>query len=352
MDDWRRIALSQNATIRDAIKCIDEGAVGAAIVIDNYDKCLGFITDGDIRRGFLKGITTQDSIALIMNSHPTICQETDSKKVILSLMKRCKLNHIPVVNENNQVTSIEILNEFDNNQQLDNWVIIMAGGKGQRLAPLTHDCPKPLLKIGGKPVLEISLEKFIDQGFHQFFFSVNYQANKIKDYFEYGEQWHVNIQYLEESQPLGTAGSLSLLPFIPPQPFIIMNGDIMTQINFPQLLDFHDNQKSNVTVCVREYQHSIPYGVVKLNDQHLLALEEKPVESCFVNAGIYVLDPAMMSFIPPSQRFDMPDLIKSVMANNKLITAFPIREYWLDIGRMEDFKQAKIDYRTLFEVNG
>ena len=226
-------------------------------------------------------------------------------------------------------------------------VILMAGGLGSRLAPLTDSCPKPLLKVGNQPVLETLIENFLENGFHHFLISVNFQSEMIENYFQDGRQWGASIKYLREKKPLGTAGALGLLEEIPEQPLIVMNGDLLTKLNFRGLLEFHEEHDAPITMCVREYDFQIPYGVVKLDGSYASALEEKPVHKFFVNAGVYVINQEILTSIPKNQYYNMTDLITPLLEKKK-VASFPIHEYWIDIGKVEDLRQAHGEYETVF----
>ncbi|MFA4133386.1 MULTISPECIES: nucleotidyltransferase family protein [unclassified Brevibacillus] len=348
MDKWRSIMVSPDAPILKVIEIIDAGAKQLALVVDGNGRLLGTVTDGDIRRGLLKGRLLNDKVSLVMNSYPTVASPYDSRENILALMKVRQLYQIPVVDEEGRVIHVEMLNDLLRPELKDNWVVLMAGGLGTRLHPLTYDCPKPLLEVGNKPLLETILLNFIDQGFHRFFISINYKAEMIKDYFGDGSRWNVEIRYLHEDQSLGTAGALSLLPEKPAQPIFVMNGDLLTKVNFEQMLDFHITHQAKGTMCVREYDYQIPYGVVNLDKHRLLGIEEKPLQRYFVNAGIYVLDPTVIELIPENNFFDMPSLFEKLMKQQEETIAFPIREYWLDIGRISDFERANVEFAEVF----
>jgi len=230
----------------------------------------------------------------------------------------------------------------------------MAGGLGSRLSPLTDYTPKPLLNMGGKPIIESIIEKLISYGFRRFYLSVNYKADMIKDYFGSGSGLGVQISYIKETQRMGTAGSLSLLPDIPNKPFITMNADLITDINFQDLINYHLEHKASATMCVKEYDFAVPYGVVKVNDHKIEGLDEKPNQKVFVNAGIYLFEPDILELIPRNVSIDMPSLFNKIIAGNKITAAFPIHEYWLDIGQMGDYQKANSDYiqnenRTLID---
>lgn len=224
----------------------------------------------------------------------------------------------------------------------------MAGGVGSRLRPLTDDTPKPMLRVGDRPLLETILENFIEYGFHHFYFSVNYMADVIKDHFRDGSRWGVSIEYLHEVERLGTAGALRLLPGRPPNELLVMNGDLLTKINFSHLLDFHAAHGSSGTMCVKEYELQVPYGVVNIDNHRITGVDEKPVKRFFVNAGIYVLQPDSLDLLPASGYFDMPSLFEKMIASRRETAAFPVREYWLDIGQMADYDRANGEFLKVF----
>jgi dTDP-glucose pyrophosphorylase len=349
MDHWQKVLITPQTPILKAIEIIDQGAIGAAIVVDEAQQLQGIVTDGDIRRGILNKIPLDSPVNNIMNPSPKYAYYGEEKSAILNTMKKFSLHQLPIVNEAFHVVYIELMDDFVKKVRYTNTVVLMAGGYGTRLRPLTNDCPKPLLKIDKKPMLEIIFDQFISYGFENFILSLNYRGDMIKNYFGDGHQLGINIDYLEEDRPLGTAGALSLMKDTLHEPFIVMNGDIMTQMNFKHLLEFHHQHKAWATLCVREYQHTIPYGVVSIDNHQLISLEEKPQQQFYINAGIYVLDPCVLQFIPPRQSMDMPELLDQLISKKLPTAVFPIREYWLDIGRPDDFHQAHKDYRELFQ---
>lgn len=348
MKDWRKLLVTPSTSIISTMKNIDLTSAQFSMVVDEDDKLLGTVTDGDIRRGILKGIALEEPITMIMNKTPITVQKRDSIEVINKLFKEKKLRHIPVINNKDQVIDLYFLDHYFESFGIDNWVVLMAGGLGTRLRPLTENIPKPMLTVGTKPILQTILESFVEYNFRQFYFSVNYKKELIKDFFGRGQEWGVKIEYLDEDQRLGTAGALSLFQEQPTKPIIVMNGDILTKVNFQQLLEFHEENESIATMCVREYHYQIPYGVVKTDGTNLCSIEEKPLEKYFVNAGIYVLNPEALALIPQGKFFDMPSLFEKLMRLNLKTTVFPIREYWMDIGKMNDFEQANNDYSGVF----
>jgi dTDP-glucose pyrophosphorylase len=348
MKSWKNILVSPKTTILKTIETINTGALQLSLVINSEGKLLGTVTDGDIRRGILRGLSLEEPIERVMNTNPMVVRENEANEHIWTLMKRKRYSKIPVLDVQGRLVDLKMLDEPIETTKQDNWVVLMAGGMGTRLQPLTNDCPKPLLKVGSKPILETILENFIEDGFHKFYLSVNYKSEMIKDYFGDGSRWGVTIRYIDENERLGTAGALSLLSEKLKTPVIVMNGDLLTKVNFQQLLHFHLENQSKGTMCVINYDYQVPFGVIQTVGHHLLSIEEKPSKRYFVNAGIYVLDPEVISLIPQGKYYDMPELFKLLIDKNKETIVFPIREYWLDIGRLDDFEKANMEFMEVF----
>jgi len=350
MKSWKSAFVPQNTSIIDAVNIIDKSGMQIGLVVDENHLLLGVVTDGDVRRAILNRVSLDEPVQTIMEKKPTVGHINDDRKTILRTLKQKVIRQLPILDDSGRVVGLETLFNLVNQEYLDNPVVIMAGGLGTRLRPLTEDCPKPLLRVGDKPILETILENFLSFGFRRFYFSVNYRADMIHDHFGNGEKWGAEISYIEEKAPLGTAGALSMLPIKPSQPFLVMNGDLLTKVNFRHLLDFHADHEADATMCVRQYQFQVPYGVVQTDGLQLLEVEEKPVHSFFVNAGIYVLNPGVLDMIPANTSYDMPELFEHLLdQGGGKPTVFPIREYWLDIGQLNDFEKAKGEYKEIFE---
>ena len=349
MKDWKRALISTDATMRAAIGHIDESSLQIAMVVDVNGRLLGTVTDGDVRRGILRGLAIDAPVTEVMNRKPTTAQRNDSREHIVALMRQRSVHQVPVLDSDGRVTGLEVFDEVLASLTRPNTAILMAGGLGTRLHPLTENLPKPMLKVGGRPILETILQSLIDHGITRFQISVNFRAEMIKHHFGDGSAFGVKIDYLEETERLGTAGALSLLPQTVTHPVIVMNGDVLTKVNFQHLLDFHSSQGGSATMCVREHEFQIPFGVVALDNQRVTGIEEKPVKRMFVSAGIYVLAPTALSMIPTGKYFDMPMLFERLIASGDSVSAFPIREYWLDIGRMDDFERAVGEYGSVFK---
>jgi len=348
MHDYTNILLHKNSTIKEALEVIDKGAMRIAIVLDEDEKVVGTLSDGDIRRGLLNGLILDSSIESLYFKEPTLANINDSKELIVQKAIRKQIYQIPIVDDAGRLVKIEELSNLLKTSAKSNRVILMAGGLGTRLRPLTQDVPKPLLKVGNKPILETIIENFAKYGFVNITISVNYKAEMIKEYFGDGANLGVNIEYIEETKRLGTAGALSLMKERPQEPFFVMNADLLTNVNFEHLLEYHLENNSIATMCVREYDFQVPYGVVNVKDGKILSIEEKPVHKFFVSAGIYMLSPDCISHIPENEFYDMPTLFEKLIAMNENTVSFPLREYWLDIGRMEEYEKAKQEYHEVF----
>lgn len=349
MNRWKDVLISPITTILKAIEIINAGALQIALVVDDAHKLLGTVSDGDVRRAILKGIAFDRPVSDIMFTKPTVANSHESRESIISTMKVKQLRQIPIVDQDGHVIGLDVWDDLIHLKERDNIVVLMAGGLGTRLGELTKDCPKPLLRVGNKPVLETILENCIEYGFKQFYFSVNYKADMVKEHFGDGSRWGVDIRYIEEKKRLGTAGALGLLPEVPTLPLLVMNSDVLTKINFKHLMEFHEEHKSVATMCVREYEFQVPFGVVQVDNHRMAGISEKPVQRFFVNAGIYVLSPESLAVIPKDSFFDMPTLFERLVDNKVETTVFPIHEYWLDIGRIEDFERANGEYKDVFQ---
>ena len=348
MKNIKNIKLKQNATIKEALGIIDSGAMQIALVVDDNDKLLGTLTDGDIRRGILRGLDLDSSIETIVFKEPAIAKISSTKEEILKIALSKKLHQIPIVDDNGIILDLKEIEELVEPKIKTNRAILMVGGLGTRLRPLTQDTPKPMLKVGNKPILQTIVERFAEYGFVNITMCVNFNASIIRDYFGDGKEFGVNIDYVLEQKRMGTAGALSLLKERPSEPFFVMNGDLLTNVNFEHIFNYHTLHKATATMCVREYDYEVPYGVVKMNDNKITAIAEKPVQKFFVSAGIYMLSPEILDLIPKNEFYDMPALFEKLIRLSKNVISFPIREYWLDIGRMEEYQRANEEYKEVF----
>jgi len=344
-----KITVKENFTIKEVLNVIDKGAIRIAVVVNNDNKVIGTISDGDIRRAILKGYNLNDTIKNVYFKNPILATTNETNEAIIKKAIENRIYQIPIVDENKRLVKIIDLATLLKNKKRKNLVILMAGGLGTRLRPLTNDIPKPLLKVGDKPILETIINNFKNSGFENFIISVNYKKELIKQYFKDGAKFGVNISYLDENKRLGTAGALSLLKEKPNEPFFVMNGDLLTNIDFSKMLDFHIKQHSIATMAVIEKDFQIPYGVIETNDLKITNIKEKPTYKFFINAGIYMLNKEVLDYIPKNQFFDMPTLFEKLIELNKKTLSFPIHEYWLDIGRLEEYHTAQNEYYNIFK---
>ncbi len=345
LDDY---LIAPGATVAQALETINRSEGKIALVVDADRRLLGVVTDGDFRRGLLRGVGLDQTVDKVMNPKPVVARQGEDRQRLLALMRREQYRQIPLVDQSGRLVGLETLLELLQIEERDNWVVILAGGRGVRLKPLTHAVPKPMLEIGSKPILEIMLDNLVEQGFRRFFFAVNYMAESIRTHFGDGSRFHVQIDYLAEDEPLGTAGALTLLPDRPTRPVVVMNGDILTKTDFRALLDFHGRNRAMATMCVREFLFQVPFGVVTVDQHRIVDIREKPEERFLVNAGIYALEPAAIDLIPKGRAYDMPRLFDALLAQRQEAIVFPLREYWLDIGRLDDFIRANDEYAREF----
>lgn len=342
--NWKDVIVSAGTPLTEAIARIDASGLQVAVVLEPSGHLAGLVTDGDVRRAILSGRGLDIPTSQAMNRSVTVAPEGTHPREMLAMMRQKVIHHLPIVGGDGRMVGLATLDELIGAMERPNWVVLMAGGLGTRLQPLTRERPKPLLPVGGKPILETILESFAAEGFKRFFLSVNYKAEMIQAHIGGGERWGVHVDYLHETDRLGTAGGLTLLRERPVAPLIVMNADLLTRINFDSLLKFHESQRALATMTVRDYDVRIPYGVVRLEGARIEAIEEKPTRSFFVNAGIYVLSPGALEHLPQQGACDMPTLFERIMAAGAVTAAFPLREYWIDVGRMEEFERANREW--------
>jgi dTDP-glucose pyrophosphorylase len=339
MGNFKDTLVPLSSSIKDAISTINQSNAQLALVVDPESVLHGIITDGDIRRAILAGIQLDAEVSEIMTKNPFSLNEGSSQKDVLFLMQREVIHHVPILDIKNRVVDLYVLDDFLKKRSLINPVIIMAGGKGERLGSLTKNCPKPMLEVNGKPILEIILEKCIDAGFNNFYFSVNYLKEKIIDHFGVGEKWGVNISYLEEDEPLGTCGSLKLLPNDLADDLLVLNGDVLTDLEYDRLMAYHQKSRNSMTVCTRSHRVRIPFAVMTSSGAKLERFVEKPMYDFQVNAGVYILNPSLIEKIP-SKFYNMTDLVDDLLDSKSAVGVFPIHENWKDIGNPIDFREA------------
>lgn len=339
--------IRESDKILDAIRVIDASSVQIALV-ERDGRLVGTVTDGDIRRGLISGVGVEGRVENIMNRNPISIRQGTSDDAALAMMRRMHIHQLPVVDAEMHVLGVKTIDQLINSAEADNFVVLMAGGLGTRLRPLTEDVPKPLIRVGDRPILETIVRGFVDAGFFNFVMAVNYKAEMVQDYFGDGSDLGVSISYVRESQRMGTVGALSLLPQRPVAPFFVMNGDLLTTLNYGQLMSFHKQSGAPATVCVREHSVTIPYGVMEVDDGRLTEIQEKPTRRFLVNAGIYVLSPEALDLVQSGDYMDMPALLERLVAKGTPPAVFPMREYWIDIGHLDDLQRAHDDYSKIF----
>lgn len=338
----KHLVLTEKTTLEEALQLLDQNGNGFLAITDPQRKLIGIITDGDIRRAMLN---RQFELEKIINKKPTTITSDVPHVKIKQELKRIHRRHMPVVDANGILVEVVVLDDFEVTLK-ENWVVVMAGGMGTRLGGLTKETPKPMLTVGDKPILQGIMESFKSQGFYRFLLCVNYKSHVIEEYFGNGQAFGVEIRYTKEDKRMGTAGALSLIDFDLEHPLFVVNGDVLTSINFEDFLNFHIVNKSDATMCVKNFSFEVPYACVDFNDQNvLIGLREKPSYEYFVNTGMYVLQPEVIAAIPKNIFYDMPSLFEELMTKGKHTKVFKIDEYWLDIGRPSDYNKANDDVR-------
>lgn len=320
------------------------------MVVDEQDKLLGTVTDGDIRRSILNEITPDRAVRDIMNPNPVTAPPTSTRREQLDRMAKAVIHHLPLVDDQQKIVGLVMREQLLETKEVQkpNSVVLLAGGRGERLKPLTDNVPKPLLPIGGRPILETAVSRLVEHGLNQIYLSVNHMSSQVKDHFGNGRQLKADITYLEESSPLGTAGCLGLINDQLDHALLVMNGDIITTIDYTNMLAYHDEQGADITVATRQLAVELPYGIVELDDGVLQSVVEKPTHEFNICAGIYIISPDVISAIEPNKRLDMPELLSSSLATGKRVVGFPMHEYWIDVGRLEDFQRAANEYNDVF----
>lgn len=341
-----KICVTADRPVSEAIARIDASGGEIALVVDEAGRLVGTVTDGDVRRGILRGNSLDAPISTIMNATPKFMVGDVDRQNLSRVLEAESITQMPIVDAAGVVVDIVLARELQRPAIDKHPVVIMAGGLGTRLRPITETIPKPMIPIGDRPILEVIIERFRLQGFCNITLCVNHLAEVIRDHFEDGSKFGVEISYVQETKRMGTAGALSLLDPQPDLPTIVMNGDILTAVSFSQLLAFHYDNGASATMGVNRFQYTLPYGVVEVEGHAIQSFREKPVYDFFVNAGIYVIDPKALPLITPDQFFDMPSLFDKIPSERR--AAFPIHEYWVDIGRHDDLERAIKDYNQNF----
>jgi len=335
--------------IRTALLLIDKGGIGIVLIVDEGRRLLGTISDGDVRRAILSSLDLDTPVTVLLErkkagqySKPITAKVGTTREELLLLMRKFILREIPILDEDDRIVDLIGMDDLVPVEPLLLQAVIMAGGFGSRLRPLTEDMPKPMLPVGGRPLMEVLLEQLRDSGIRNVNVTTHFRPEKITDYFGDGKNFGVELNYVNEESPLGTGGALGLMPR-PSEPLLVINGDVLTQVDFRAMYAFHQEYKADLTLAVRQYEFEVPYGVIECDGVFVKGIQEKPSFNYFVNAGIYLLQPDVYEYIPVGKRFNMTDLIQWLMDAGKVVVSFPVREYWLDIGQHVDYAQAQKD---------
>jgi len=336
--DLKICTLNINSTIKDVITNLNKSSLQITIVKSSDGHLLGVITDGDIRRGLLRGLDLNSKISSLIKKNPILVEKNTPSKTVEYLMKTKTLLHLPVVDGNYKAIGLYVWNDYKSNEKINNPVIIMAGGFGKRLRPYTNNCPKPMLEIGGKPMLEHIINNLKSQGFKKILISVNYLSENIISYFKTGENFGVSIEYIKEEKPLGTIGSLGHFRNKSKKSVIIVNGDTLTNINLKEMLNFHSKNKSHATMAVKVMTNSNPYGVVKSKGLMVESFQEKPVDKIYINAGVYIISNSALSLIKKNLKIDAPKFLMNLKKKKKKVIIFPAHEDWNEIGTVENYQ--------------
>lgn len=345
---WQKAILPVNSTLEDIVNNMNNSSFKIVLIVNKNNQLVGTVSDGDIRRGLLKGLDLHSSIEQIVHRGALVVPPGMGSEMVLKIMTANKIQQVPIVDEKLQIVGLHIWDEIASPPARQNLMVIMAGGKGTRLLPLTENCPKPLVEVAGKPMLEHIIIRAKNEGVSHFLIAINYLGHMIEDYFGDGSKFGVNIDYIREETPLGTAGALSLLVSRPKTPFIVTNGDLITDISYGDLLDFHKHHNAIATMAVRSYEWQHPFGVVQTRGVNIIGFKEKPITRSHINAGIYVLSPEALDGLIKNEPFDMPSLFVHLQEQSKTTVAYPMHEPWLDLGMPEELKKAQV----AIELNG
>lgn len=341
MHDIAQCSVRAEATLRDALLALDASGLEIALAVDQEGRLIGTLTDGDIRRALLGGHTLDDALGRFINRGFDAVEEGTSRASVLDIMQAKRVKAIPVIDAEGRLRGLHTLHDILGRTERPNCAMIMVGGRGERLRPLTDTIPKPMLRVAGRPILERIVLHLVGFGIRRIFLSVNYKAEVIEIHFGDGSAFGCNIEYLKEAVPLGTGGALSLLPAVPSDPLLVLNGDLLTQLDVGQMLAFHGSAGHKVTVGVHEYRHTVPFGVVELQGERIVAVREKPTQSWQVNAGIYILEPDLLARIPKDTYFPLPALVEECLDRGEAVGAFRVEEDWIDVGRHQELRRAR-----------
>ncbi len=343
-EKWRETLLPPGSTIQQAIQCLEQSGLKIALAVDDVGTLLGTISDGDVRRGLLRGCALGDPAELIMFRDPLVVSPHTGSDTVRRLMLENSVFQMPIVDDEHRVVGLDVIEEMVVAVDRPNLVVVMAGGKGTRLGIHTLSCPKPLLPIGDKPIIDHIIERARQSGFHHFVVAIRHLGSMIEEHLGDGSALGVHVAYAREHQALGTAGALSLLDPRPTEPILVSNGDVLTDLRYSEILDFHLQHGAFATMAVRSYEWRHPFGVVRTQGLDITGFEEKPLFHSHVNAGIYVVDPAALDYLEYGGYCDIPTLFERLRAADRKAIVYPMHEDWLDIGSPADLERARQRY--------
>jgi len=347
---WRRALISPETTLTDAIENLNQVGIKLVLCVDKELRLLGSVSDGDIRRGLLRGLSLQDPVRGVINSSPLVVPEGTEFEVVRAIMRANKVLQLPIVDHERRVVGLHLWDSLDEIAAHDHVMVIMAGGKGTRLRPHTENCPKPMLPVAGKPMLEHIIYRAKSQGFGRFLLSLNYLGQMIRDHFGNGSAHGVEIAYVEESEPLGTAGALSLIQPRPESAFVVTNGDVLADIDYRELIEYRERHDAHGVMAVRMYEWANPYGVVQMRGVDIMGFAEKPISRSHINAGVYAFAPSVLDYLMHHCYCDMPTLFDRLREAGHRTVAYPMHEPWLDVGRPDDLKRAHQRFSPCIEI--
>ncbi len=349
-DTLRSLTVAPTLPIIDAVQVLNRAHKRIVAIVDEDGRLIGILTDSNIRHAVLDRIDFGRPVSEIMVRQPLTVPESTSEEQVLALMEKTTLYQIPALDECGRLVRIHFLDDLlhRRGRRAPRVAVVMAGGPGERLRPLTDNTPKPLLTVGDRPILFVILDSLLAAGFDRIYITINYLAERIRDAVAATGRYSHVVSFIEEKERLGTAGALSLLPETPTEPFLVINADLLMRVALDEMVRFHEHEKNSVTVALKEESYIIPYGVATLEGTRIVGMKEKPEMKAFINAGVYVIDPLALGLIPRGSPFDMTDVIKATIEAGRRVGCFPVHEYWQDIGRPTQLEQARQDYSTVF----
>lgn len=346
MRDWKAARLFPNDSLLSAMESINRTTYGIVLIVDSQDHLLGTVVDGDIRRAVLAGMSLESAVDKVMKVNPVTAEANQAPETYLNLMLAHKVQQLPLLEKEGKVLGLILLKDLHSEFAGELKAVIMAGGLGTRLRPLTDSRPKPMLPLGDRPIMEHVIAQLRESGIREVVVSTHYKSEVIQNHFGDGSACGLTMKYVNEEDRYGTIGALRLMRDQLQEPFLVINGDILTTLDFSAMRIFHSRHHADMTVAVRKHDFHVPYGVMQVEGEAVIGLQEKPTMALFINAGIYLMNPEMIDYIPEGQFFDAPDLITKLIENKRRVVAFPVIEYWVDIGYPRDYEQAIVDFNA------